>query len=135
MRAVVDPNVLISALLSPRGNPAQVLARWLAGDFELIVSAALLDELGRALAYDKLRARISEDEATELVSLLRRTARVAEDPAHPRPRSPDPGDDYLLALAESERAVLVSGDPHLLGLSNRFPVLDPAAFLETLTSH
>lgn len=34
---------------------------------------------------------------------------MADDPADPPPRSSDRGDDYLLALAESERAVLVSG--------------------------
>ena len=111
-----------------------MLARWLAGDFELVVSDALLGVLDRALSYDKLRARISEDEGAELVSLLRRTARIAVDPPAPPPRSPDPGDDYLLALAESERAVLVTGDAHLLGLSDRLPVLDPSGFLERLTS-
>jgi predicted nucleic acid-binding protein len=35
-------------------------------------------------------------------------------------------------LAEHERAVLVSGDPDLLGLANAFPVLTPHQFLRTL---
>jgi predicted nucleic acid-binding protein len=52
-------------------------------------------------------------------------------PAAPR-RSRDPGDDYLLALAESERAIVVSGDQHLLGLADRFPIVSPQAFLEEL---
>jgi hypothetical protein len=42
-------------------------------------------------------------------------------------------DDYLLALAERERAILVSADRHLLALADRFPVVSASTFLETLT--
>jgi predicted nucleic acid-binding protein len=38
----------------------------------------------------------------------------------------------LLALAEAERAVLVSGDQHLLGLAGAFPIEAPRTFLERL---
>ena len=51
MRAVLDPNVLISALLAPKGAPGQVLAKWVIGEFELVVSPLLLAELERA-RYD-----------------------------------------------------------------------------------
>jgi rRNA-processing protein FCF1 len=47
--------------------------------------------------------------------VVRREALLVDDPAEPpTSRSEDPGDDCLLALAEAERAVLVSGDRHLL---------------------
>jgi predicted nucleic acid-binding protein len=46
--------------------------------------------------------------------------------------SADPGDDYLLALAEAERAVLVSGDRHLHALAGQLPILAPRAFLDQL---
>lgn len=130
-RAVLDPNVLISALLSPSGSPAALVARWLAGEFELIVSEGLLAELRRALAYPKLRSRITEEEATAFVDLLGRTATSVEDPATSPRRSRDAGDDYLLALAEGSAAVLVTGDQDLLALTDA-PVLSPAAFLEGL---
>ena len=132
MRAVLDANVIVSALLSPGGAPAHILSRWLAGEFELVLSEGLLAELERTFAYPKLRRRISADEAAELVDLLKRSAVVRTDQAQPPARSPDPGDDYLLALAEREGAVLVSGDGHLLGLADRFPILAPSAFLENL---
>ena len=44
-------------------------------------------------------------------------------------RSVDPNDDYLLALATAERAILVSGDGHLTVLADRLPIRTPAAFL------
>jgi len=132
VRAVLDPNVLIAALLSHGGAPAQIVSRWLAGEFELVVSAALVAELEQALAYPKVRKRVSEEEATAFVELLRRGVRLAADPAAPAPRSADPGDDYLLALAESQQAVLVSGDQHLLALANEFPIQTARAFLDGL---
>ena len=132
MRAVLDPNVLIAALLSRTGPPGQIVARWLAGDFELVVSDALLGELERALAYPRLRERVSSEQAAAFVALLAQAAQVAPDPPGPAPRSADPGDDYLLALAESQQAVLVSGDRHLLDVGDRYPVQAPRAFLEAL---
>lgn len=132
MRAVLDPNILISALLARSGAPAQIVSRWLAGDFELVVAEGLLAELERALAYPKLRRRIAAADAAEFLNVVREGAVVAVDPLDPSRRSPDPGDDYLVALAEGERAVLVSGDQHLLELAGRFPILTARAFLDTL---
>ena len=132
MRAVLDPNILIAALLSRTGPPAQIVSRWLAGEFELVVSESLLAELRRALAYPKVRARVSADEASEFVSLLAHAAILGSDPPTPARRSVDPGDDYLVALAEGERAVLVTGDRHLLDLARELPIETARAFLEIL---
>jgi uncharacterized protein len=112
------------------GAPARVLRAWIDGAFELILSPLLLAELDRALAYPKLRKRISPDDAARVVDWLRRTATLADDPDGPPPlRSPDPGDDYLLVLATSQAAALVSGDSHLLSLDTALPIYPPAAFL------
>jgi putative PIN family toxin of toxin-antitoxin system len=133
VRAVLDVNVIISALLSPSGAPARVIRAWLEGRFELVVSPLLLGELKRALAYPKLRERIGVVEARRVLEWFATSALVAEDPRHPPPvRSPDPGDDYLIALAHAERAVLVSGDQHLLGLEGAIPIHSPARFLVLL---
>jgi putative PIN family toxin of toxin-antitoxin system len=131
--AVLDPNVIISALLTPEGSPARVLRLWLEGGFDLVVSPAVLDELAGALAYPKLQKRISPAEAEEAVELISRWAMLVGDPVDPPSvRSTDPSDDYLIALAESSRAVLVSGDRDLLSLSDRIPVYSPTDFLELL---
>jgi putative PIN family toxin of toxin-antitoxin system len=135
LRAVLDPNVIVSAVIAPAGAPARVLQRGLAGGFEPIVSAALLDELADVLARPKLRDRIDSGEAHELRRRLEQLALVAADPDAPGPvRCADPDDDYLLALAHAQRAALVSGDRHLLDLAGRAPVFAPAAFLDLLDS-
>jgi uncharacterized protein len=129
---ILDPNVHIASLLSRTGAPAQIVSRWLGGEFELVVSENLLAELERALAYPKVRRRVEQEEAEAFVALLRRGGRLGADPAEPARRSADPGDDYVLALAEAERAVLVSGDQHLLALADELPIQTPRAFLDTL---
>ena len=71
MRVVLDPNVLIAALLSPSGAPAQIISRWLGGGFELVVSKALLSELTEI--DDRLVLRSLPDlHAEDFALLLRR---------------------------------------------------------------
>jgi len=133
LRAVLDVNVLISAFLSPTGAPARLLLAWQTGAFELIVSPALLAELARALGDPKLRRLVPAADADAYVDWLERSATVAHDPdGAPPVHTVDPDDDYLVALAADQRAMLVSGDRHLLALAEDFPVLPPAHFLATL---
>ena len=129
MRAVLDPNVVISGLLSRSGNAAWLLRAWEQGAFELVVSVALLADLKRALAYPKLRLRIPESDAIAVLQWLGESGTITDEPLVPPPvRSADPGDDYLIALAASQRAILVSGDNDLLDLADAIPVLSPAQF-------
>jgi putative PIN family toxin of toxin-antitoxin system len=133
LRAVLDPNVIVSALLAPSGTPAKVLRAWLDGDYELIASPLLLAELIRVFDYPKLRSRISETESRQLIELLKHQGEIVADPDISLPvHSSDPDDDYLIALAASTRSVIVSGDHHLLNLANRLPVHSRAAFFELL---
>ncbi|MGH2779984.1 MAG: PIN domain-containing protein [Thermoleophilaceae bacterium] len=120
----------LRARLSPSAAPAPILTRWLAGELELAVSEKA--ELERSLAYPTLRRRIAPPDAAEFVSFLRNTAVYASDPPAPPRRSRDSGDDYVLALAEGEGAMVVSGDRHLLELADRFPIRTPRDFLEAL---
>jgi len=134
VRAVLEPNVIISALLSATGAPAATLLAWRAGAFELVVSPLLLAELRGALAYPKLRRRIDAAQATDVVEWLSASALHVDDPAtFPLGiRSRDPDDDYLLALAAQAEAILVSGDRDLLELSESLPIHTPRSFVALL---
>jgi putative PIN family toxin of toxin-antitoxin system len=128
VRAVLDVNVLISGLLARDGASARLIRRWLKGDFELVVSERLLAELSRALAYPKVRSRIPEAASAEFIGLLKATATTQPDPPKATRQSRDPGDDYLIALAESTASILVSGDQDLLVLSASRPIFAPDDF-------
>jgi putative PIN family toxin of toxin-antitoxin system len=133
VRAVLDPNVIISGLLSATGAPADVMRAFDRGELEVVVSPRLLDELTRALAYPKLRRYISEEDAAEVIAWIDDSAIAVADPDDPpRVHSADPQDDYLIALASTERVALVSGDKHLLKLDREIPVFSPRKFLELL---
>ena len=135
MRAVLDPNVVLSGLLSPNGAPADVLRAFDSGEFESVVSRSLLDELERALGYPKLQRYIRPPDAEAVLRWIAESAAVVEDPEAPATiRSADPGDDYLIALAETQRAALVSGDKHLLSLSGEIPVFSPREFIDLLST-
>ena len=126
IRVVIDPGVLIAAVLTSDGPPAVLLRRWIAGAFEIVVSPKLLDELLRVLARPKFRSYLTLTEAEQYVALLGRWAERADDTAGER-YTPDPDDDYLIALALSARAdFIVSGDRHLTGWQDpKLPVLTP----------
>ncbi len=112
-----------------------MLLAWQEGYFELIVSPMLLRELERAFAYPKIRSRISAEAASGALRWLGAGAtRIEDPPLAASGRSEDAGDDYLIALAASERTALVSGDRHLLVLREHIPVYSPHEFLELLPS-
>jgi putative PIN family toxin of toxin-antitoxin system len=133
-RIVIDPGVLVAALLNRSGTPARIVQALIAGKVELIVSPELLSELERVLLRPKFRRYASEREALRYIGLIRRLATVVADAERAPGLTPDPGDDYLVALAIAEDVdFLISGDAHLLGLpSPGPPVLAPRAFVELL---
>lgn len=134
IRAVLDPNMLVSALISPTGTPARVLNAAEAKDFEFAVSRRLLSELEVVLMRDKFRRYASVEEAAAHIRRVRE-AGIPSVEGEITPVSPDPKDDYLVALAVSTGSdYLVSGDPHLLGMDYELTVVSPRAFLEILES-
>jgi putative PIN family toxin of toxin-antitoxin system len=119
LRVVFDPGVLVSAVISPTGPPAEALDAWRNGEFDLIVSPALLDELEDVLLRTKFRAYASPEQVSAYVEALAAEALAYDDPGDPPRVTPDPDDDYLIALARAAGAdLLVSGDKHLLDLSD-----------------
>lgn len=134
LRVVADPNVLVSAVLTRTGPPALILDRWREGEFDLVVSPALLAELEDVLLRPKFLAKISESEARAYVDGLSADALTFSDPDEPNRVTSDPDDDYVVALAVAAGAdLIVSGDAHLTGLVELpIPVLTPREFMERL---
>jgi putative PIN family toxin of toxin-antitoxin system len=131
-RIVCDVGVAISGLLSSAGAPAALLDLWRGGRFDLIVSPLWMEQFDRVVARPKIARYIGAHDARELRAAILRQAIVVDDPVAQPGLTPDPGDDYLVALARAARAdVLVSGDRHLLELSDPVPpVVTPRAFVD-----
>ena len=134
-RAVLDPNVLVSAFITRRGgSPDRIVRAWREGAFELVVSPRLLAELADVLARPKFALQSAEGRAEAYIAAIAADAITIDDPPDPPAVSPDRGDDYLIALARAARAdLIVSGDTHLTQLDDPTPpVLTPRQFLEEL---
>jgi putative PIN family toxin of toxin-antitoxin system len=110
VRIVLDTNVLVSALINPRGLPHQLLDRWEAGDVTLVTSVVQREEIGRVLSYDRLRHLIATERAEILLSNLSHVAEVAENlPTIDASR--DAADNVIIATAIAGHAdYLVTGD-------------------------
>jgi len=63
-RVVIDTNILVSATLSPGGNPAKVLSLASDKQVELYYSEEILDEYHRVLAYEKLNIAPQTQQST-----------------------------------------------------------------------
>jgi uncharacterized protein len=110
MRVVIDINILVSALISPAGQPAAIVDAWLDGKFTLLTCATHVDELRATLHKPRIVELIKPHKAGRLVNQVRKLAEDV-DPLPRVERSPDPDDDYLLALSEAGKAdYLVTGD-------------------------
>lgn len=115
MRAVIDTNVWVSALLNRKGSPARVLAALREGLFTLVTSEPLLEELADVLGRPRIVSRygVSSWDVRELLSLLRERAEfvVVSGTLH---LCRDPDDDVLIETAVVGKAeALVTRDDDL----------------------
>jgi hypothetical protein len=134
MRLILDTNVLLSALLSPRGAPAKLLAAWEQKLFTLVISDELVEELREVLRRPFFRARLRESDVELFAASLHDLALCYSQPPPSKPAR-DAKDTFLLALASaSEAAFLVTGDKGLLAMNRHgvTRIVTPALMVECL---
>ena len=130
MRAVIDTNVLLAALLW-RGPPHALLEQVRAGTLSMVSSPALLAELAGVIGRAKFDAILAKTNTSRERSLaqVRQLADVIEPPPLREPVCRDPDDDQVLALALAAKVdLIVSGDNDLLSLGSfeGIPIIAPA---------
>jgi len=138
MRAVLDTNVVVSALIWG-GTPFGLLEVAAEGRVDLVTSPALLAELGEVLRRPHLSTRLqrvrgSVEEALEFYAAFT----ISVTPASvPRIVPDDPDDDQVIAAAIAAGAdIIASGDRHLvsLGIYQSVRILRPAEALASITA-
>ena len=110
MRVIIDTNVLLSAFIRVDSNPYKAVQAWFDGRFELVSSAAQIEELARVSRYPRIRELIGSAEIGWLMNRIRDRALMIER----LPKvdvSSDPSDNFLLGMAQASKAeFLVTGD-------------------------
>lgn len=135
--AVLDPNILTSALLSPKGAPAEIIRRWQAAEFSLITSPPLIDALRRRLTAPQVRQSLAwtDEEIDNFLQTFRTIAPVVEAQPWGPARSLAPDDERVLECAVAGGAAyVVSGQAALLDLIDYsgIKILNPVGFLAVL---
>jgi putative PIN family toxin of toxin-antitoxin system len=129
VRVFLDTNVLVAAFAT-RGLCADVF-RLVLAEHELLVSAALIEEVTRTLTK---KIHVPDPVVREIVAFLRASASTVEGaPERPPIVVRDPDDLVILGGALSGGAdVLVTGDKDLLvlGKVGALRILDPRGFWE-----
>lgn len=130
MRLVLDTNVLVSAAISRRSTPGQVLRLGL-DQHRLLHSTTSLAELEEVLIRPKVSRYFPDGECENFLKRFLKGSEwvhVVSFIADCR----DPDDNHILALALDGKAdAIITGDDDLLVLHpwRGIPILSPAQFL------
>jgi putative PIN family toxin of toxin-antitoxin system len=132
VRIVLDTNVIVSALLSERGAPAQILDLCIAGEIDLVVDARIVAEYEDVLARREFA--FDGKAIADLVAFLQFAEYVV---GVPLPVSlPDPDDlPFLEVAAAGAVDALVTGNvKHFRTRGGKIdvPILAPRALLDLL---
>ncbi|MBP7961280.1 MAG: putative toxin-antitoxin system toxin component, PIN family [Caldilineaceae bacterium] len=140
MRIIIDTNVVVSGLISPKGAPRRILDAWENGSFTLLYSVAIVKEIQGVLNRAWLQRRMAH--VPNLIPDLLKTIirkgelidvsdREIETPSALR----DPFDEKFLICALLGHAdYLVTGDKDLLVLETigATQIVSPTFFADVL---
>jgi len=72
VKAVIDTNIWVSALLNPSGYPARLRKSFEEGVFKVVVSEAILEELADVLKRPRIRKKydITPEDIEEIITLI-----------------------------------------------------------------
>ena len=135
IRAVLDTNVWVSALIVPVGKPTQI--RLYRHILVPLISEEILAEVAKVLRYPRIGKRygVTDEAAAGYLAELRRICTLIHVRSEVRVVQEDPKDDMIVACAIDGGAdYIVTGDPHLLRLKGYkgIRILSPSDFLSAL---
>lgn len=130
MIVLVDSSVWISAFLTPKGKPAELLNLWRNGAFQNVCSLQILQEIGLALHQPRIfgKYHLNSEEINKYLELLAGQSLLVAPPGAVK-FCRDPHDDHILEaalIAKVEHIVTrdddLKGDASLTDLFSSFGV-------------
>jgi len=131
MKVVLDTNIVVSGLLQPKGNPAQVLALVLAGAIQIVQDRRILAEYEEVLA--RPRFEFDKERVREVMSKLAADGLAVEVVGLRDLGLPDPDDEPFLSVALAGKVdYLVTGNMADYPAERRrgCTIVSPAEFME-----
>jgi putative PIN family toxin of toxin-antitoxin system len=138
VRAVVDANVFVSAVLRADSPPDKIVSAAFSLDFQLVTSPILLAELEEVLRLPRIAQRHgrSANEVAAFIARLFHTAIVVQPEERLSIVRDDDDNRVLEAALAGEADYVVSGDADLLSLEEYqgVQIVTPARFLAILAA-
>lgn len=137
MRVVLDANIYISSLISSQGNPATIINRWLSGEFDVLLSQPIIDEISRVTGYERLQKKYQKirERRLEFIELISKQSIWSESTETLAIVKADESDNRYLECAIAGGATyVVTGDEPLLSVGNYqgISIITPAVFVTLL---
>lgn len=106
MRVVLDTNVVVAAMRSPRGASAQLVLAALSGAIDIVANVALFAEYEAVMTrtIHLAAAKASRQEILDILDDLARVISPVERDFSWRPQLSDPDDEMVLEAAINGRA-------------------------------
>lgn len=137
IHTVFDTNPLVAAFINPKGYPAQLIAAWRRGEFQIIVSSAIIQEYKQILSLPHIREESgrSEAEIDEQISALAAHAVMVPGALNLRVIDKDPTDDkFFVAAIEGEADYIITKEQAWKKLKTYqgIRIVSPSKFYEIL---
>jgi hypothetical protein len=134
MRIVLDTNIYVSNLISDKGNPARIVRWWLEGEYDVLLTQPIVDEILRVTGYERIQKKYAKvrENRLEFVALISDQAEWIEPKERLDVIAADESDNRYVECAVAGNAqYIVTGDDHLLDLREYegIAILTPAAFV------
>ena len=136
MKAVLDTNVLISAVIAT-GTPHDVVVKGYTNEYQIVASVPTLVEFRQTLHKYPERFELTEEEIQTEVETLRYFAEFVVPDEEITVVEADPDDNkFLEAAVAGNTDCVVSGDQHLLDLESfrGIDIVTPREFFEVLNA-
>ena len=139
MRVILDTSIIVSGLITPYGSASEVIDRWIDGEFTLLYSPAIMDELSDVLNRTWLKVRLATvpDSIPEFLTTIAVLGEPVTGYSNVQGHIRDPFDEMFLACARLGGAdAIVSLDKDLLSLGEfeATVILWPREILQILDS-
>ncbi|MHB1175809.1 MAG: putative toxin-antitoxin system toxin component, PIN family [Sulfuriferula sp.] len=132
MQAVIDTNVVVSAVINPRGTPARVIEEIRAFVLIPVVSPAILAEYTEVLRRARFGfpSELVDRLLDDLSALALHIVPNAQIPAN----LPDPGDAPFIATAKTAACPIVTGNGRHFPAECGVLILSPAECLARISA-
>ena len=126
-QVVIDTNVVVSSVLSSRGNPAKIMKLCLNDLIKIVLSNEILDEYKRVLSYNRLNIAIETQSG--IIRAIEEVATIVE-PTKSTISFADESDRVFYDTAKASNSILITGN--VKHFPNESFIMTPSEFFRSI---